>query len=603
MGHGASMKRFLTFLFVVVASLVEAQGDFVVNYRGLIAGRASTTNGFVDFYRTDTAYKVRIQGPTGLAASRTFTLPATLGTSGQGLSTDGTGAMSWVSFLRSSDIGSTVQAYNVNLGAIAGLTYGANLCTYWTGAGVAATMSCTSAGRSMLGAADAAAQTALLNSFTGDSGSGGVKGLVTAPASGDALKFLRGDATWQTVDTTITHGVTARSGCVAGGVSRSTSNLEDCGAGLTFASGILGITGSATLTNTLSVNLPSGVGSIVGYNLSKTQSATDYGATINFNAGAAGATNLGVLGFTGTSGSGNTIFTAGEIKNALAMNASTAIQFGIGTGTPFVNIESTGVSIIRGTTRIGDSSLGSTIVPLTARLGTGSTANVFEMQNSAGTVLSKFDSLGALLVPANGGTGIPSIQMGSANYGFIQAGDGFYFRSTGVYPMYVGATLAAFVSGLKVGWSSSATDAFTAADLILSRASAATLQLGNTITSGSAINQTFRSHNATTGTDISGGNLTIAAPGGTGSSTGGTIAFQTAPVLASGTTAQTPVDRVIIPKSGGLQLVTGTKPTCDSSTGGTMFRVAGGAGVADTMEVCAKSSADAYAWYPMATIP
>ncbi len=35
------------------------------------------------------------------------------------------------------------------------------------------------------------------NVFTGDSGSGGVKGLVPAPAAGDATKFLRGDATWQ----------------------------------------------------------------------------------------------------------------------------------------------------------------------------------------------------------------------------------------------------------------------------------------------------------------------------------------------------------------------------------------------------------------------
>lgn len=38
--------------------------------------------------------------------------------------------------------------------------------------------------------------TALLNVFTGDSGAGGIKGLVPAPASGDASKFLRGDGTW-----------------------------------------------------------------------------------------------------------------------------------------------------------------------------------------------------------------------------------------------------------------------------------------------------------------------------------------------------------------------------------------------------------------------
>lgn len=42
--------------------------------------------------------------------------------------------------------------------------------------------------------------TAILDAFTGDSGSGGVKGLVPAPASGDAaaLKFLKSDGTWAT---------------------------------------------------------------------------------------------------------------------------------------------------------------------------------------------------------------------------------------------------------------------------------------------------------------------------------------------------------------------------------------------------------------------
>ena len=40
--------------------------------------------------------------------------------------------------------------------------------------------------------------TAMLNSLVGDSGSGGTKGLVPAPAAGDASKFLKGDATWGT---------------------------------------------------------------------------------------------------------------------------------------------------------------------------------------------------------------------------------------------------------------------------------------------------------------------------------------------------------------------------------------------------------------------
>lgn len=41
--------------------------------------------------------------------------------------------------------------------------------------------------------------TAVLDAFVGDSGSGGTKGLVPAPASGDATKFLRGDGTFVAV--------------------------------------------------------------------------------------------------------------------------------------------------------------------------------------------------------------------------------------------------------------------------------------------------------------------------------------------------------------------------------------------------------------------
>lgn len=58
----------------------------------------------------------------------------------------------------------------------------------------------TSAGRSLLTAASAAAQTALLSVMGGASvGAAGTKGLVPAPAAGDQAKFLRGDGTWQTV--------------------------------------------------------------------------------------------------------------------------------------------------------------------------------------------------------------------------------------------------------------------------------------------------------------------------------------------------------------------------------------------------------------------
>lgn len=41
--------------------------------------------------------------------------------------------------------------------------------------------------------------TAMLNAMVGDAGSGGTKGLVPAPTTGDSTKFLRGDGTFQTI--------------------------------------------------------------------------------------------------------------------------------------------------------------------------------------------------------------------------------------------------------------------------------------------------------------------------------------------------------------------------------------------------------------------
>lgn len=58
-------------------------------------------------------------------------------------------------------------------------------------------------GRITAGAGDieeltGAQATSLLSNFVGDSGSGGTKGLVPAPAAGDSGKFLKGDGTWGT---------------------------------------------------------------------------------------------------------------------------------------------------------------------------------------------------------------------------------------------------------------------------------------------------------------------------------------------------------------------------------------------------------------------
>jgi hypothetical protein len=67
--------------------------------------------------------------------------------------------------------------------------------------------------------------TALLNGFVGDSGSGGTKGLVPAPGTGDAGKYLKGDGTWTAVSgsgTVTTTSVVSANG-FAGSVATATT--------------------------------------------------------------------------------------------------------------------------------------------------------------------------------------------------------------------------------------------------------------------------------------------------------------------------------------------------------------------------------------------
>jgi hypothetical protein len=54
---------------------------------------------------------------------------------------------------------------------------------------------------------------------------------------------------------------------------------------------------------------------------------------------------------------------------------------------------------------------------------------------------------------------------------------------------------------------------------------------------------------------------------------------------------------------GGVQLTSGTKPTCNAANRGLIWYTAGGVGVADTAEICAKSSGDVYAYRSIAVIP
>lgn len=53
---------------------------------------------------------------------------------------------------------------------------------------------------------------------------------------------------------------------------------------------------------------------------------------------------------------------------------------------------------------------------------------------------------------------------------------------------------------------------------------------------------------------------------------------------------------ISFPSEGGLKLAGFTRPTCDSTRSGQLWYFAGGSGVKDTVDICAKDAANAYAW-------
>jgi hypothetical protein len=78
---------------------------------------------------------------------------------------------------------------------------------------------------------------------------------------------------------------------------------------------------------------------------------------------------------------------------------------------------------------------------------------------------------------------------------------------------------------------------------------AATIQMGADL-NGAAISQVFQACNGITGTDKTGGNLTLASGKGTGAGAVSSLIFQTPTVLASGTTAQSLATRLTLSSAG-----------------------------------------------------
>lgn len=162
--------------------------------------------------------------------------------------------------------------------------------------------------------------TALLDAMIGDSGSGGTKGLVPAPATGDAAaaKFLKADGTW---------AVPAGGSAMPGGSSNSIQyNNSGAFGGISLTDGqlLIGRTGNSPLAATLTAGA---------------------GISINSSSGSVEISATG--GASGSGGSGVGLY--GQTMSSTPTQAGTGLTTAVNQGTATMADGTTGIVVVGAT--------------------------------------------------------------------------------------------------------------------------------------------------------------------------------------------------------------------------------------------------------------
>jgi hypothetical protein len=179
--------------------------------------------------------------------------------------------------------------------------------------------------------------------------------------------------------------------------------------------------------------------------------------------------------------------------------------------------------------------------------------------NSIGIAKEKALGIGAVLAPVFGVSG--ALSQGSTD---LRIGIGGNLFFSGVDPLntasYPCEAVIASNSNLRVkssmalGWSSSSSDAATAADTFLTRSAAATLQHG-AADAAAPIAQTISVQSVSAGTsNTAGADWTFNGSKGTGTGAGGKIIWAVAPAGTTGTSQNAAVDRMRLMPTGELQI-------------------------------------------------
>lgn len=367
--------------------------------------------------------------------------------------------------------------------------------------------------------------TAALNAVVGDSGAGGTKGLVPAPAAGDAAasKYLKADGTWATVS--------------GGGGSPGGSGSE-----IQYRSGASTF-GAVTGSSVSGANVAFAPDATTGNGLAVAGSAITTGNLVSIAAtGTAAASNTKTALNVATSGANatSTQTTYGaQISNTSTGTSSTNVGLAVGASGGTNNA---GLRVVSGTTTqtfqvyetFTDESNYSRVY--LARSG-----NYFNLYTqSAGTGTLRGLDLG---VGTSGG-GLTLYTDGRAILGKVGVHNAAGIDASGNF-----AVNGSFRLGFASGDPSN-----TSLDTILRRAAAANLALGAT-DAAAPVAQTLSVQSVVGGTsNTAGANWTFAASRGTGTGTGGDLIYQTAPAGSTGTTQNSLVTAFTIKGDGAVQL-------------------------------------------------
>ena len=227
---------------------------------------------------------------------------------------------------------------------------------------------------------------------------------------------------------------------------------------------------------------------------------------------------------------------------------------------------------------------------LTGTLATQSANTVFSGPTTGSAATPTFRVLVAADIPSLDTAKITSGTLGTARLGSGSATSATFLRGDSTWATPTAAaggstTQFQFNNSGAIGGTSNVTYTSATGQVTMNQAGNGNQTLyGKRVTDSGPTGNFLLFQNQAASTDLFkvdvSGNLTSTGTM-TLNSSGGTDGIMTITSAASG---------------GGIQLTSGTKPTCDSTKRFLFWTVAGGSGVKDIVEVCAKDAANSYAW-------